>query len=199
MTMLGRSTLALVLAVAVAACARDEAGDDGMAADSMGADSMAAMQHPAMPATEQLTAEDQTAVQNVRTTADRFKDLAAAKSAGYAKQYPEGCIQTADGSQGFHYLNESLADDRVDLNTPELLMYEPKPDGSMELIGVDYMIPFDKWTAAEPPQILNRPMMRNEPLKVWALHIWTHRDNPSGMFAAYNPAANCDNAAAAKK
>jgi hypothetical protein len=191
MKTVGRVALAFGLVIAVAGC-----GGGGDAQPEASADST--MQHDAAPAAEQLSAEDQQAIDAVRQKADGYKDLAAAKAAGYTKQYPEGCIQTADGSQGFHFLNESLVDDKVDVNTPELLMYEPKADGSTELIGVDYAIPFDKWTATEPPTLLGRPLMRNENLKVWALHIWTHRANPSGMFAAYNPTVNCDNAAAAK-
>lgn len=195
MRTLGYATSALVLVFAVAACARDEAepapGDAALPADSP------AMTHGSGQAAT-LSAADRQAVDSVRRTADRFRELAAARAAGYTRQYPEGCVQTGEGSQGFHFINESLVDERVDLITPELVMYEPKADGSMELIGVDYVIPFDRWTAAEPPQVLGRPMMRNEPLGVWALHIWTHRDNPSGMFAAYNPAANCDHAAAAR-
>jgi hypothetical protein len=179
---------ALVLA---SACAGEDADTDEMATPEP-----AAMDHAA-PAAE-LTAEEQQAVAGVRQIADQYRDFAAAKTAGYTKQYPEGCVQTADGSQGFHFMNEALVDDKIDINTPELVMFEPKADGTMELIGVDYVIPFDRWTSAEPPQVLGRPMMRNEPLGVWALHIWTHRDNPSGMFAAFNPAANCDHATAAK-
>ena len=193
MTRFERTTLTLALMVAVGACARDEADS---AEDAMAADSTA---HPAgHPAAEQLSPQDQAAIVGVRQTAEQYRDLAAAKAAGYTRQYPEGCVQTPDGSQGFHFINDALVDDKVDINTPELVMYEPKADGSMELIGVDYVIPFDRWTATEPPQVLGRPMMRNEPLGVWALHIWTHRENPSGMFAAYNPAANCDHAAAAR-
>src|SRR5688572_21940495 len=145
MRTLGHGIVALTLVVAVAACAPDEAepeGENTMAADSPAAHSGAA--HGATGAT-QLSAADSQVVNDVRRTADQYRDLAAARAAGYSKQYPEGCVQTADGSQGFHFIKESLVDDRVELNTPELVMYEPKADGSMELIGVDYVIPFDRW------------------------------------------------------
>jgi hypothetical protein len=193
--MLGYAYVVLALTIVAAACARDDAQSDSQNA-AMSADSPAA-QHGAHGATE-LSAADAQAVDSVRRIADQYRDLAAARAAGYSTQFPEGCVQTAEGSQGFHFINESLVDDRIDLSTPELVMYEPTADGSMELIGVDYIIPFDRWTNAEPPQVLGRRLMRNEPLGVWALHIWTHRNNPSGMFAAYNPAASCDHAAAAR-
>ena len=69
-------------------------------------------------------------------------------------------------------------------------------DVKKELIGVDYVVPFAKSTTA--PSLLGVPFMRNEKLGVWALHIWTLRSNPSGMFAAWNPEVSCKNAAKAK-
>ena len=39
--------------------------------------------------------------------------------------------------------------------------------------------------------LLGVPFMRNEPLGVWALHIWAWRPNPRGMFAMWNPNASC--------
>jgi hypothetical protein len=90
-----------------------------------------------------------------------------------------------------HYLNPGLVDSTVELLRPELVMYEPQPDGSLQLIGVDYVVPFDAWTAPEAPTLLGVPFMRNEPLGVWALHIWAWRPNPSGMFAMWNPQASC--------
>jgi hypothetical protein len=186
----GRFVAVFGLGIGLTSCGGNDA-QQGEAAD-------AATQHDAAKSSDQLSAEDTQAIDGVRQKAEAYKDIAAARAAGYTKQYPEGCIQAEEGSQGFHFMNDALVDDKVDVNTPELLMFEPKADGSLELIGVDYAIPFDKWTAAEPPTLLGRPLMRNEPLKVWALHIWTHRENPSGMFAKFNPAVSCEHAAAVK-
>ena len=190
MKTVGRFVAAFGLVIVLTACGGKEPQTDEAAG--------AATQHDDAKASEQLSPEDLQAIDGVRQKADGLKDIAAARAAGYTKQYPEGCIQVEQGSQGFHFMNEALVDDKVDVSTPELLMFEPKADGSLELIGVDYAIPFDKWTAAAPPTVLGRPMMRNEPLKVWALHIWTHRENPSGMFAPYNPSVSCEHAAAVK-
>lgn len=143
-----------------------------------------------------LTPAQQVSVNEVRTATSRFQDITVAKSAGYTSQYPAGCAASADGAQGFHYLNESLVDAKVELLKPELVMYEPQADGSMKLIGVDYIVPFTQWTSAEPPMLLGKPFMRNEPLGVWALHIWAFRANPRGTFAMWNPSASCANASA---
>ena len=146
------------------------------------------------PAANGLPAETMAEVERVRQATARFASLDTAMAAGYTQQYPEGCAQSADGVQGFHYMNPGLVDAQVDPMQPELVMYEPQDDGSMRLIGVDYVIPFDEWTAAEPPTLLGQPLLRNEPLGVWAIHIWTERDNPSGMFAPWNPNASCEHA-----
>jgi hypothetical protein len=138
-----------------------------------------------------VTEGERQAAARVRATTARYADLAAAKAAGYTEQYPSGCAASPAGGQGFHYLNPSLVDGRTELLRPELLMYEPQADGSFVLVGVDYVIPFDQWKAPQPPTLLGREFMRNEPLGVWALHIWAQRANPDGLFAAWNPTVSC--------
>ena len=141
-----------------------------------------------------LTAEQKQGVAQVLSATAQFKTFTVAQQAGYTNQYPAGCAASADGAQGFHYLNNALVDDKVELLRPELVMYEPQADGSMQLIGVDYVVPFDAWKSPSAPTLLGMPFMRNEPLGVWALHIWAYRSNPSGMFAMWNPKASCQHA-----
>ena len=151
----------------------------------------AAMQHARGTA---LTADQNAAIARVRNATARFHDIAVARDAGYDLQFPEGCKFTPEGAQGFHYLDQSLVDDKIELLKPELVMYEPQRDGSLQLVGVDYIVPFTAWTSPEAPTLLGVPFMRNEPLGVWALHIWAWRPNPSGMFAMWNPSVSCANA-----
>ena len=141
-----------------------------------------------------LSPAQKQAITRVRNTTTRFHELAAAQAAGYTEQYPAGCAVSPDGegAQAFHYLNPGLVDANVELLRPELLMYEPGPNGQMQLIGVDYIVPLE--LSATPPTLLGVPFMRNEPLGVWALHIWAWRPNPSGMFAAWNPKVSCEHA-----
>ena len=142
-----------------------------------------------------LTPEQKQAVAEVRKATTQFHDIAAAKAAGYTKQYPAGCAESPAGAQAFHYLNEGLVDGTVELLRPELVMYEPQPNGSLQLLGVDYVVPLT--ASATAPTLLGVPFARNEPLGVWALHIWSARPNPSGMFAAWNPKVSCKYAAKA--
>lgn len=141
-----------------------------------------------------LTTEQRQAIEQVKSATRQFQNIEIAKNAGYTAQYPEGCAVSAEGAQAYHYLNPELVDAKVELLKPELVMYEPQANGSMQLIGVDYVVPFDQWNSVQPPMLLGVPFMRNEPLGVWALHIWAWRDNPSGMFAAWNPAVSCQHA-----
>ena len=143
---------------------------------------------------DELTDAQRQAVAQVRAATDPFRSLATAQGAGYTAQFPAGCAESPEGAQAFHYLNEGLVDATVELLRPELVMYEPQADGSMQLIGVDYVVPFGVWTSSAPPTLLGVPFMRNEPLGVWALHIWAWRANPSGMFAAWNPDVSCEHA-----
>ena len=115
---------------------------------------------------EKLTAEQHRAIARVRRATAGLHDIAAARDAGYTEQFPAGCAQSAEGVQGFHYLNPGLVDANIELLRPELVMYEPQRDGSLQLLGVDYIVPFDAWTSSEPPTLLGVPFMRLEALGV---------------------------------
>jgi hypothetical protein len=38
---------------------------------------------------------------------------------------------------------------------------------------------------------MDQTFKRNEQFGVWALHVWLYRDNPSGIFADWNPRVSC--------
>ena len=179
------SPLALVLALA--ACTADESPTVTLQPDAHASHGRSATDRATTPGERQAAAR-------VRAATARFADVAVAKAAGYDVQFPAGCASSPDGAQGYHYINQTLVDARTELLEPELLMYEPQPDGTLELVGVDYVIPFAAWKGARPPVLLGREFMRNEPLEVWALHIWAPRDNPKGLFAPWNPTVSCAHA-----
>jgi len=146
-----------------------------------------------------LTPEQLQAIAEVRNATQRFHDIAIATrptaqgGGGYTQQFPAGCAASPDGAQGFHYLNPDLVDANVELLRPELVMYEPGPNGQMDLVGVDYIVPLA--LSAQAPTLLGVPFAAlGPPLNVWALHIWGWRPNPSGMFGLWNPKVSCANA-----
>lgn len=122
----------------------------------------------------------------------RYHDFAAAQADGYTFQVT-GCMEDpARGGMGYHYAKPDLIDGQVIEARPEVLLYEPQGEGKLRLVGVEFIIPFTAWTGAEPPVLYGQTFARNETFAVWALHVWSWRSNPSGVFADWNPAVGCD-------
>jgi hypothetical protein len=122
-----------------------------------------------------------------------FHDFEAAQRAGYVAAITP-CMEDASGGMGYHYAKPELVNGVVIEGQPEVLLYEPQKNGRLRFVGVEFIIPFDQWTSAEAPVLYGQPMARNLTFKVWALHVWVGRENPSGVFADWNPKVSCDNA-----
>lgn len=80
----------------------------------------------------------------------------------------------------------------VSLLRPEVLLYAPTADGSMEFLGVEYIVPYTPENASNPPSILGQKFEYNQHLGIWALHVWIARHNPAGVFAPFNPTVSCE-------
>src|SRR4051794_31518400 len=70
-------------------------------------------------------------VKVVRDATERFRDVAAAEAEGYALQF--GCVRGPDaGAMGMHFVKGDLVgDDVIDATRPEIVIYEPQPDGRL--------------------------------------------------------------------
>ncbi len=121
----------------------------------------------------------------VRAATAKFHSTDEAVEAGYGPFLP--CFdQPGVGGMGQHYVNGSLVDGTVDPTQPEALVYEV--DGSrLQLVAVEYIIPWSAWVSPEPPQLFGQKFTRLTSLHIWALHAWVWRPNPLGTFANYNP------------
>jgi hypothetical protein len=127
-----------------------------------------------------------------RVTAN-FHDLESAKAAGWSTEIT-GCMSDRKaGGMGYHYGNPKLIDGSVRADEPELLLYAPEKDGGMRLTAVEYVVPLGAWSAPTPPRLFDHDFAVNSTFGVWALHAWAWDDNPSGMFADWNPRVSCDN------
>jgi hypothetical protein len=86
----------------------------------------------------------------VRESTERFKDVSQAVKEGYALQF--GCVSGPDwGAMGLHYVNGSLVGSGViDATRPQIVIYEPTPNGGLKLIGADYLVLADMWNAQHP-------------------------------------------------
>lgn len=143
---------------------------------------------PAAPANDESVRQD---LERVRAVTDKFHDIDAAYKAGYPRTQP-GCLDNPpQGGMGLHYVNESLVDDALDVEHPEILVYAPTVGGKPKLVGVEYIVPLSQWESEEPPRIFDQPLKRSEELKIWYLHVWAWEENRNGLFADWNPAAGC--------
>jgi hypothetical protein len=129
-------------------------------------------------------------VARVRAATARFKSTEAAEAAGYARG--TDCVEhQPDGAMGYHFQNNALLDTTLDVDHPEVLVYERKPEGGFKLNGVEFLVPISAWTALEPPRIMGQALKRADRLGIWYLHVWTWEPSPSGLFADWNPRVKC--------
>ena len=150
---------------------------------------MSATAAPA-PATA-MTAETRADLDRVRAATAVYKDIAAAREAGFPNSTPRCLSHPTLGGMGYHYIDRRVVDDKLELERPEILLYARDRDGQDRLTGVEYIIPLSQWTKSEPPMFFGQTLKRSEELKLWYLHVWAWEENPSGLFADYNPKVKC--------
>lgn len=120
-----------------------------------------------------------------------FQDVSAAEAAGWVSTIETlGCFENpGTGGMGVHWLNESLLDAEVDAAQPEALVYELDADGNVAgLVGHEYLVPLEAWTADEPPSLFGLEFHEHPVLPFWILHAYLWKENPHGMFNDWNPA-----------
>ncbi len=127
-------------------------------------------------------------VEALRTSLAPYASLGLAKAGGYDTAITD-CMSNGDeGAMGVHFANPSFIDALADAKHPEVLVYEPGTNGEMSLVGVEFIVPFAAVPRTAPaPVLFGQPFIANDVFDVWALHVWTHRINPSGLFALWNP------------
>jgi len=145
-------------------------------------------QYTPQPTLAQLT--------QVRASLSAFEDINAATKAGYTKFMD--CMSSPQGAQGQHYTNAALiADPALDPLHPEALMYEPRSDGTLRLVGLEYIVFQKAWHDAghkAAPTSLGREFSLNTtllPQPYYALHLWVWQYNPLELFANWNPLVQC--------
>jgi hypothetical protein len=156
---------------------------------------------------KRLTQSQGALLQIVRDSTARFKDVSAAEGAGY--QLAFGCVTGPDaGAMGLHYVNGNLVahpplmpNGEPDPTQPQIVIYEPLADGSLHLIGADYLIFASVWDPAHPNQ--GAPQMMGQLFHYfefpnrfglpafYTLHVWAWKDNPNGAFVNWHPNVSC--------
>jgi hypothetical protein len=134
-------------------------------------------------------------VAKIREATAKFQTSAAAEAAGY--KLATGCVEHQPaGAMGYHFNNEALFDATLDVEHPEVLVYEKRPDGTFQLNGVEFYVPASAWTSAEPPRIMGQALKTAPGLGFWFLHVWVWKSSPSGLFSVWNPDVKCSGDAA---
>ena len=140
-------------------------------------------------------------VKVVREATERFKDVEVAKQEGYGLLF--GCVSGGDtGAMGLHFVNLALVGDpTLDPRKPEIVIYEPKANGGVRLIGADFLVFKADWDAlhpGEPPQIMGQLLhLFESPNRFglpdfYTLHVWAWKDNPTGTFVNWHANVSCD-------
>jgi hypothetical protein len=134
----------------------------------------------------------------LRRVTAQFQDFDNATAAGWsARITPCMTDPGGTGGMGFHYGNTALIDGSVSVEGPELLLYEPEQNGRLRLVAVEYIIPYTLHSrSATPPVLFGQEFKQNDTFQLWGLHAWVWRENPSGVFANWNPRVTCENASA---
>ncbi len=142
--------------------------------------------------TSAYSPEIQDGLARVRAATASFRSLASAVAAGYTGDVPSCLAHGEDGAMGFHHMNRAYVDDRIEIERPEILVYERHPDGRYTLNGVEYIIPYSVWSRdSTPPKVFGLDLKHADRLQLWYLHMWTWKENPSGLFADWNPGVHC--------
>lgn len=172
------------------------------------------------------SAPGEPSLDEVRAATARFQKVEVALAEGYVRD-PTNMCDTADmmgrpkslGGMGIHFFRPDLLgitappNPRVDGNgthtdfrKPSILIYEPRADGTLELVAVENLVFEKAWKAAghkglptfhgvEYDHMFDNPATPIDEAHNFEphydRHVWLYRPNASGMFAQFNPTVTC--------
>jgi hypothetical protein len=146
-------------------------------------------------------------IRKVKDATRRFWDINQAYAEGYVEKF--GCVSGSDaGAMGVHLVRFDLVfDPALDPSKPELLLYEPGPNGSMTLTGADFLVLKADWEKAHPTKpgelppvpeldgqlfhLFEAPNRFGLP-DFYTLHVWAWKSNPEGAFVNWHPQVKCE-------
>jgi hypothetical protein len=154
-----------------------------------------------------MTTDVQNDLAQVRRATAKYHRLDAAVAAGYelgwvngdGMRIVAGCVtHPTMGAMGYHYFNEELmADNAVNALEPEALVYAPDDEGRLHLAAVEWVA---RSAQSNPPGVSEAPSVLGMDMHIlvpppgpafYLKHAWVWSDNPSGMFADWNPEVSC--------
>jgi hypothetical protein len=116
----------------------------------------------------------------VKRVTAAYHDVAAAEADGYRQS------STCQPGKGIHYLR-SVAEgpEELVLDQPNALVYAPRPDGELKLLGIEYV-------SRTPATLFGREFQQSPAVFYYTLHVWVWENGPEDLFAADNPRITCD-------
>jgi hypothetical protein len=180
----------------------------------------------AAPSTGPVPGPGEPTLEEVRGATARFQNVEVALAEGYVRD-PGDICDTADmmgkpkslGGMGIHFFRPDLLgikgppNPRVDgdgthtdFRKPGILIYEPREDGSLELVAVENLVFKKAWHAAgnkgrptfhgvEYDYMFDDPKTAVDEAHMFEphydRHVWLYRENKAGMFAQFNPTVTC--------
>ena len=172
-------------------------------------------------------APNEPSLDEVKAIAEKYADVNVAKAEGYTTD--NKCV-TAEmlghpselGTMGLHYVRRDMlglpakpapsgsgrvsgSGTHTNFRDPAMLVYEPQPDGSLQLVAVENLVFSSAWHAKSKaaPTFHGRtyPLLKDDPqTKVdeahgwephYEQHLWVFRENPRGAYAPFNPRVTC--------
>ncbi|MGA9582337.1 MAG: hypothetical protein WBR13_10260 [Allosphingosinicella sp.] len=165
-------------------------------------------------------------LEEVRAATARFQDSKVALAEGYVRDPTDMC-DTAPmmgrpkslGGMGIHFFRPDLLGitappnprvdgngTHIDFRKPSILIYEPRADGSLELVAVENLVFKKAWHEAGNKGLPTFHGVEYDPMSDdpktpvdeahgfephYDRHVWLYRPNANGMFAQYNPTVTC--------
>lgn len=131
-------------------------------------------------------------VETLRKATNAFHDLAAADAAGYPSALGGCAADSTLGGMGHHLIDRPAFDGKLDITHPEMLVYAPLGNGKVELVAVEYVVPYSVVPrTATAPRLFGQDLNHYDKFNYWELHVWAWRKNSAGLFADWNPEIKC--------
>lgn len=166
-------------------------------------------------------------IEKVRVATLKYNDVKTAMAEGFIPAPPGECISAASeglppqwGAMGIHYINPKMLkitqtqprvdgkSTHTDFMQPAILLYVPRADGSLVLVGVENLVFLNAWKAAgnmAPPSFAGRiwdTMADNSSTAQDEGHAFEpHHDqhiyfeklaNPKDQLNPFSPAVSCE-------
>ena len=121
----------------------------------------------------------------------RYQNVNVAIKDGFVLLHP--CEnRPGEGPVGTVYVHIGrLLDGEIKPELPDALIYAPRANGTLQLAGAEFAVPYPLWPGQQPPTFMGATFQNEDEFGVYALHAWVWLSNPAGLFAEVNPRISC--------